>query len=557
MKNLRQYLAVLLGPASRAGDGDMTYKSTVAARIAALGCIGILSAFASAFIDDAKILIDRALNSPTLTVRYTGASASVIELRVNGISLGTRTVNAGKSSGETNFNLDLATLADGDNDIEVRLFDKNGKLIGTQRSTITTDDPSRSPVRLLNPKVGATITGPIEIKVGFGKELRNSYVSFFVNNQFRSMTNLAPYTFVWDTTREPNGWHELEAWVVDENSTTYKTRKTRVFVNNPSGQTNRRIITPAPKAPVKPEAKPETKPVGNPENIATGANSGLRNAGGNTTPVGNPVNTATAPGLSGVPVANPVNSVTGAASGLKPSKLDTSAAAGAKLMTPTLSKPKAQAPVKATVKPEVKPVMKIDAPVKVVSPKVDTPIKVTAPKIDTAIKVNAPSKVDTPARVKIDAPAKMVIKVSPPKVSKVIPAILTLSVTKGAKVNYSGPYTITFDSKPITFDVQPRVTDGVPLTPIRHLIEGAGGEVKWEEASKSMTAFTDGREIYVRIGDKIAKINNLPVEMEIAAFLEKGRTMVPLSFIRESLEVEIQFDPKTGHVLITSLKKKS
>jgi hypothetical protein len=253
----------------------MTYKTHLA-RLAALGCIGILSAMASAFIDDAKILIDRAINSPTLTVRYTGASASVIELRVNGVSLGTRTVNPGKSSGETNFNLDLATLADGDNDVEVRLFDKSGKLIGTQRSTITTDDPSSSPVRLLNPKVGATITGPIEIKVGFGKELRNSYVSFFVNNQFRSMTNLPPYTFVWDTTREPNGWHELEAWVVDENSTTYKTRKTRVFVNNPSGQTPRRVITPAPKTPAKTEPKPETKPVANSENIAVGAKSGLR-----------------------------------------------------------------------------------------------------------------------------------------------------------------------------------------------------------------------------------------------------------------------------------------
>ena len=511
------------------------YKKNVAARLIALGCIGILSAMASAFIDDAKILIDRALNSPTLTVRYTGASASVIELRVNGISLGTRTVNAGKSSGETNFNLDLATLADGENDVEVRLFDKSGKLIGTQRSTITTDDPARSPVRLLNPKVGATVQSAIEIKVGFGKELRNSYVSFFVNNQFRSMTNLAPYSFVWDTTREPNGWHELEAWVVDENSTTYKTRKTRVFVNNPSGQTTRRVITPAPKV--------NAKPVENPESIAVGAKSGLRNAGGTTNPVGNPVNTATAPGLSGVAVANPVNSVKGATSGLKPGKLETSAVAGAKLMTPPLPKIKpVQAPAKAVVKPEVKPVMKIDVPV------VKAPVKTIVKPI-----VKAPV---TPA-VKVDAPAKMVIKVAPPKVANVLPVISMLPITKGAKVKYSGTFTITLDSKPITFDVQPRVTDGIPLTPIRHLLESAGGEVKWEEASKTMTAFTDGREIYVRIGDKIAKINSLPVEMEIAPFLERGRTMVPLSFVRESLEVEIQFDPKTGHVLITSLKKKS
>jgi hypothetical protein len=405
--------------------------------------------------------------------------------------------------------------------------------------------------------VGSTITGPIEIKVGFGKELRNSYVSFFVNNQFRSMTNLAPYSFVWDTTREPNGWHELEAWVVDENSTTYKTRKTRVFVNNPSGQTNRRIITPAPKV--------SAKPVENPENIAVGAKSGLRNAGGNTTPVGNPVNTATAPSLSGVAVANQVNSVTGATSGLKPGKLETSTVAGAKLMTPALPKIKPiQAPSKAVVKPEVKPVMKIDVPIvkAPVTPVVKADVPIVKAPVTPIVKTDVPIikpivKAPVTPAVKIDSPAKMVIKVAPPKVANILPVISMLPVTKGAKVKYSGTFTITLDSKPITFDVQPRVTDGIPLTPIRHLLESAGGEVKWEEASKTMTAFTDGREIYVRIGDKIAKINNLPVEMEIAPFLERGRTMVPLSFVRESLEVEIQFDPKTGHVLITSLKKKS
>lgn len=521
----------------------MTYRTHLA-RLAALGCIGILSAMASAFIDDAKILIDRAINSPTLTVRYTGASASVIELRVNGVSLGTRTVNPGKSSGETNFNLDLATLADGDNDVEVRLFDKNGKLIGTQRSVITTDDPSSSPVRLLNPKVGATITGPIEIKVGFGKELRNSYVSFFVNNQFRSMTNLPPYSFVWDTTREPNGWHELEAWVVDENSTTYKTRKTRVFVNNPSGQTTRRVITPAPKTPAKTEPKPETKPVANSGNIAVGAKSGLRNPGGNTSAVDKPVNTSTAPNLSGVAVANSVTAVVGSKSGLKSTKVDNGIAAGPKLMTPQAPKAApAKSPAKPPVKAEVKPVAMEIKPV--VKTQVPTPVK-------AEVKPIAAKPI-----VKTTAPAKMEIKVAAPKVAKVIPAVFTLSVTKGAKIKYSGPYSITLDSKPITFDVQPRVTDGVPLTPIRHLLEGAGGEVKWEDSSKTLSAFTDGREIYVRIGDKIAKINNLPVEMEIAAFLEKGRTIVPLSFIRETLEVEIQFDQKTGHVLITSLKKKS
>src|SRR6185312_2922540 len=102
-------------------------KMCVLAGIAALGVT------ANAFTFDSHIMIDRALNSPTLTIRYTGAHAALVDLLVNGASIGTRTVTASKESGETNFTLNLSDLKDGDNDVEVRLFDRTGKLVGTDK----------------------------------------------------------------------------------------------------------------------------------------------------------------------------------------------------------------------------------------------------------------------------------------------------------------------------------------------------------------------------------------------------------------------------------------
>lgn len=466
-------------------------KKAIARWLALAGLVAA-SSLAAAFIDDAKILIDRALNSPTLNIRYSGASAALVELRINGISLGTRTVNPGKSAGETTFNIDLTTLSEGDNAVEVRLFDKNGKLVGTQTSTIESQSPTNLPVRLVSPKMGATVIGPLEIKVGFGREFRNSYVSFFVNNQFRSMTNTAPYSYLWDTTREPNGWHELEAWVVDESSNTFKTAKTKVFVNNPSGRTERRVLEPT---------TPKVAPVPTP--APAGTQAGLKTAV-TTSVVANPVTTPTPPRLSPVPVANDVTVVTGSATGIKPAKVDAGATAGAKLITPS---------VNLTAKP--------------VAPATTPDIK--------------PGKID--------------IKVAPPSVTPIASTLSMLSVTKGQKLPNIGTFTILLNAKPVTFDVEPRVQEGVPLTPIRHLLEAAGGEVDWENSTKTVTAWAEGREIFVRIGDKVAKINDLPVDLEIAPFLEKGRTIVPLSFIRDSLNVDIQFDPKSGHVLITSAKK--
>ncbi|HVL40068.1 MAG TPA: Ig-like domain-containing protein, partial [Fimbriimonadaceae bacterium] len=291
--------------------------------------LALLSNAAVAAIQDATILIDRAINSPTLTVKFSGVTVALVELRVNGVSVGTRSVGNLKS-GETNFTLDLASLRDGDNEIEIRLFDKGGKLVGRERTLIATDDGTHSAVFLRAPKMGATVQGPVEIQIGFGRTMRNAYVSFFIDNQFKSMTNVQPFSYIWDTQREANGWHELEAWVVDDDSNTHKTRKIRVFVNNPGGRTFRN------PAPVKPEPKTPLvlEPAANPGRTSAGGEKGLKSAVGAPGSLEPGVKHA-APRASGLTSANSLKSVTGSESGVKANPLQPGIAAGAKSLTPT------------------------------------------------------------------------------------------------------------------------------------------------------------------------------------------------------------------------------
>ncbi|MCB8932054.1 MAG: stalk domain-containing protein [Fimbriimonadaceae bacterium] len=472
---------------------------------------------ANAFIYDATILIDRALNSPTLTIRYTGASAALAELRVNGVSYGTRTLNSGSSSGETNFTLDLSALNLGDNQVEVRLFDKAGKVVGTERTTISADDGSQSPVFVSAPKMGSTVQGPVEIKVGFGRSIRNMYVSFFIDNQFKSMTNVPPYSYLWDTQRDANGWHELEAWVVDDSSNTLKTKKIRVFVNNPGGRTVRKTEEKVEGTTSENKVLPVA---GNPGTIKPTVEPGkavLGNPGSPKVPTTEPLTSA-----------NPVEVKPAAAAGTKPIQVENAIATGAKSLTPTGQRVAA---------PPAKPVEKV-AP-KVV-PTVPEKVARTAPPVVT-------SKVAT--KIDVSSPSTSVATTAKAGVG-------LLRLAKGDRVPNIGTYAILMDSKYVEFDVQPRVENGIPLAPIRHLLEAADGKVAWENIAKVMTAEANGRTIVVHIGDTVAHINNLPVSMEIAPFLERGRTIVPLSFLRDSLDVEIEFDAKTGHVLITSAPKK-
>jgi hypothetical protein len=130
----------------------------------------------------------------------------------------------------------------------------------------------------------------------------------------------------------------------------------------------------------------------------------------------------------------------------------------------------------------------------------------------------------------------------------------TVAITKGSKVSFTGKYEIVYNAEKVNFDVSPRVDSGVPMTPFRHLLEKSGGEVDWEKLSKTIKAKTDGKNVWLQIGDVNAKIDQVVVSMEKAPYIDGGRTIVPLSFMREVLKVDIEFDAETGHVLITSLK---
>lgn len=438
-------------------------------RMCVVAGLVVCAAISNALPLDGQISINKALSSPTLTVRYTSANAALIEMRVNGQSVGTRGMTASKSSGETSFDLNLASLHSGENEIEVILYDKNGKQIGSEKTTITADQ-NEGPIFLSSPKMGSTVQGNLEIKVGFGTELKNSYVSFFIDNQFKSISNVAPYSFLWDTQKESNGWHEVEAWVVDENSTTFKTRKVRVFIDNPRGRTERRLGD---------GTTPMTSPAGtklDPVKVA-------------------PVKAATKPpNYVGTEMDNTVAMKISGATLTKPAQTSDSVATGPQMMTPT-------------------------------------------------------GKRHT-------APVAMAQKGITSVASAVTGAASLVSVTKGKRLPNIGTYSIVFNTEVVSFDVQPRVENGVPLTPFRHLVEKAGGKVDWMSSQKNVSAMADGREIFFHIGDSSARIDKMTVELEQRAFIEAGRAIVPLSFMRDALNVNIDYDKATNHVLITSATAK-
>ena len=469
-----------------------TFRRTLAVAGAATLASG---AFAfTAF--DAKILIERAINSPTMTVKYDGANVALVELRINGESFATRPASTANSKGEANFTVTITDLKDGENEVEVRLYDKTGKVISSQKQVMLTDQSNKGPVYLTGPKQGATVNGPVTIKLGFGQELKNSFVSFFIDGDHKSFTNTPPFEYVWDTQKEANGWHTVEAWVVDESTNTFKTKPVRVFVNNAGGRTERTGL-------------------GSGEGVVTkvGAKAGIEEIGGE------------------------LKSPAGSKTQKSPSEVTG-------LATPSV--PGVKSTVVSTKAVTPKASVSIDLVKK--SPASSLETSVAQARVPASSKTISMGNQDmTPTGLRVAGGS--VLSTAPNFAAEAAKKVI--SVSKGTRLAGVKTFSVLLNGQYVEFDVAPRVDEGVPMTPFRHLIEKAGGVVGFNNGLKVVDASADGKSIWLKVGDANAKINGSSFALELAPYIDHGRTIVPLSFMKDALGVDIQFDPSTGHVLIS------
>lgn len=433
---------------------------------------------------DGSLKIDRSVDSKTLTISYAGARAALAELRINGKSAATRSLSDTRSSGEATFALNPASLEDGDNTIEVRLYSADGDLLVSEKSTVSVDRSATGPARLSAPRTGDTVQGPVRIKLDLDGALDGSYVSFFVNDTFAALLNRGPYQFTWDTQRAANGWHEIQAVVVDQRNNTFKTQRLRLYVDNAGGRTFRdgSVMIANPLA-----------------GLAAGSHvTALRGAA--ATQVGTPSQAAMAMAAQVVGAPNPISAEPAAMAGTKPVGAPSAAAAGTQDLLPT-------APSSA------------------------------------ALQFSRASEELMAAR--IEAPS-IPINVGP----TTAPPMALIVISAGKRLPGVGAFNVMMDGSPVKFDVQPRVEQGVPVTPFRHLFEHGGGKVRWGHQTKEIAAEGMGRSVWMQVGNIGARVDGQEVELEMAPFIESSRVMVPMSFLSDALNLSVRFDPKTGHVLV-------
>ena len=111
---------------------------------------------------------------------------------------------------------------------------------------------------------------------------------------------------------------------------------------------------------------------------------------------------------------------------------------------------------------------------------------------------------------------------------------------------------VQLDGKVLTFDQPPVNINGRVLVPFRAIFEAFGAEVTWEGTLREVTGILGDREVWLKIGDVNARVQGSPVVLDVPARIENGRTLVPVRFISEGLNAQVEWRQKEQMVVITT-----
>jgi hypothetical protein len=113
--------------------------------------------------------------------------------------------------------------------------------------------------------------------------------------------------------------------------------------------------------------------------------------------------------------------------------------------------------------------------------------------------------------------------------------------------------TVLLDGANIDFpDTLPYIWKDRTLVPIRFVSEAMGADVSWNGNEQEVTIVKDKDTIVTHIFSSKATLNDVLYTFDVPAMIKEDRTFVPLRFIAELLNCDVDWDEETYTVTITS-----
>ncbi|KJS81684.1 MAG: hypothetical protein JM58_16470 [Peptococcaceae bacterium BICA1-8] len=116
-------------------------------------------------------------------------------------------------------------------------------------------------------------------------------------------------------------------------------------------------------------------------------------------------------------------------------------------------------------------------------------------------------------------------------------------------------YETYINGKKAKFDVPPMNKDGRTLAPFRAIAEALDADVDWDADSNTVTVTKDGKVVKLKIGSKKALVNGEEVTLDVAPEVYNNRTLIPLRFLAESLDTEVDYYIEGSMIVVKNKNK--
>lgn len=137
-------------------------------------------------------------------------------------------------------------------------------------------------------------------------------------------------------------------------------------------------------------------------------------------------------------------------------------------------------------------------------------------------------------------------------------ALLSLSfMTTDAQASSVRPahIPIIINGKALQTDVPPIMVQNRILVPFRAIAQSTGANVHWDATTRRVIVQKNKKTIILQVQSRAATINGQSVTLDVPPIIYKGRTFVPVRFVSEALDANVQWTGQEVRISWNALQR--
>lgn len=107
------------------------------------------------------------------------------------------------------------------------------------------------------------------------------------------------------------------------------------------------------------------------------------------------------------------------------------------------------------------------------------------------------------------------------------------------------------DGVPVTLSSAPLLLNGITMVPLRFITDSLGVDLQWNPSMRNITMTSSDQRIELTIDKSTASVNGSTVLLDQPPVVRNQATLVPVRFIAETFDRTVTYDPDAGTVTIT------